>query len=240
MTKLFWQCLKGILNFILLASRNRGSELFPHLDSHLIKEVTSVANFVIGSLKLCLQFVHPFLTLLQLALKTQSTHTHYGLSYTSNRRGQICAVQQCVLFLYKTYENVFLHVQVSLWRFVDECLILWVYNLELLVLGVEVVSSLLELSDLTVQPRYHRLPVVPQLSVALLLHMQALPQRHDVHALQVQLVLLHTNTHRYTNMSTESAEPFQRSKWKDVWRQFAEGLCFNLIPGNKPAFMAYL
>lgn len=101
---------------------------------------------------------------------------------------------------------------VSLWRFVDECLILWVYNLELLVLGVEVVSSLLELSDLTVQPSYHRLPVVPQLPVALLLHMQALPQRHDVHALQVQLVLLHTNTHRYTNMSTECAEPFQRSK----------------------------
>lgn len=47
--------------------------------------------------------------------------------------------------------------------------------LELLVLGVVVVSTLLQLSDLTVQPGHHRLPVLPQLPVSLLLHLQALP-----------------------------------------------------------------
>lgn len=62
--------------------------------------------------------------------------------------------------------------------------------LEVLVLGVVLVSPLLQLSDLTVQTGHHSLSVVPQLPVALLLHLQTLPQRRDVHALQVQLVLL--------------------------------------------------
>lgn len=70
-------------------------------------------------------------------------------------------------------------------------------HLELLVLGVVVVSALLQLSDLTVQPGHHRLPVIPQLPVPLLLHLQALPQRQDVHTLQIQLVFLHTHTHRH-------------------------------------------
>lgn len=48
--------------------------------------------------------------------------------------------------------------------------------LKLLVLGVVIISPLLELSDLAVQPGYHRLPVIPQLPVPLLLHMQALSQ----------------------------------------------------------------
>lgn len=70
---------RGFKFYTTDTSRNRGSELFLHLDSHLIKEVTSVANFVIGSLKLRLQLVHPFLTLLQLALKTQNTHRTHKL-----------------------------------------------------------------------------------------------------------------------------------------------------------------
>lgn len=48
-------------------------EQFLYLDSHLIEKVASVADFVIGSLKLCLQFIHHFLTLLQLALETRNT-----------------------------------------------------------------------------------------------------------------------------------------------------------------------
>lgn len=80
--------------------------------------------------------------------------------------------------------------------------------LELLVLGVEVVSSLLQLSDLTVQPGHHCLPVVPQLPVPLLLHVQTLPQRQDVHTLQVQLVLLHTHTRIHTDAQAECAQDF--------------------------------
>lgn len=70
--------------------------------------------------------------------------------------------------------------------------------LELLVLGVVVISALLQLSDLTVQPGHHCLPVIPQLPVPLLLHLQTLPQRQDVHTLQVQLVFLnkHMQAHK--------------------------------------------
>lgn len=49
--------------------------------------------------------------------------------------------------------------------------------LKLLVLGVVIISALLQLSDLTVEPGHHHLPVIPQLPVALLFHMHALPQR---------------------------------------------------------------
>lgn len=49
--------------------------------------------------------------------------------------------------------------------------------LKLLVLGVVIISPLLELSDLAVQPGHHRLAVIPQLPVPLLFHVQALPQR---------------------------------------------------------------
>ena len=81
-----------------------------------------------------------------------------------------------------------------------KCISLWTCaHLELLVLGVVVVSALLQLSDLTVQPGHHRLPVIPQLPVPLLLHLQALPQRQDVHTLQIQLVLLHARTHTHTD-----------------------------------------
>lgn len=53
-----------------------------YLDSHLVEEVTGVADFVIGSLKLRLQLVHPFLTLLQLALQTQSTKGLYNILHS--------------------------------------------------------------------------------------------------------------------------------------------------------------
>lgn len=67
-------------------------------------------------------------------------------------------------------------------------------DLELLVFCVEVISALLELSNLGVQPGHHCLPVIPQLPVALLLDMQALPQGRDVDTLQAKLVLLRTHT----------------------------------------------
>lgn len=69
--------------------------------------------------------------------------------------------------------------------------LMWVcVYLKLLVLGVVIVSPLLQLSDLAVKPGHHRLPVIPQLPVPLLFHVQAVPQRQYLNALQVQLVLL--------------------------------------------------
>lgn len=49
------------------------AQVFLYLDSHLVEEMTSVADFIVGPLKLRLQFIHPFLTLLQLTLETQNT-----------------------------------------------------------------------------------------------------------------------------------------------------------------------
>ena len=45
----------------------------PHLDGHLLQQVSRVTHLVVGPLKLCLQVTQPLLVLLELTL---NTHTH--------------------------------------------------------------------------------------------------------------------------------------------------------------------
>lgn len=81
-------------------------------------------------------------------------------------------------------------------------------DLEFLIFCVQVVSALLELTNLRVQSGHHCLPVIPQLPVALLLNMQALPQGSDVDALQAELVLLHTHARKDTQIRVHKVKHY--------------------------------